>query len=174
MGKQGKKLSEKHCGTLTPFSPPCRLSATPAGTYPPPLTTFHPPLTSLISPVRRSFQSPSFVAYPTVSSLPFTTALPPLFTTSSPSSSVCFVLFFVYIYCKRISGLDKTYFRTRHTKTAQVRTFSAPSPHHLRSKAAPFSLRFRTVNARESRFIYVKYAEKPYPHPTKTGALVPA
>ncbi len=33
---------------------------------------------------------------------------------------------------------------------------------------------FHTLNALESRFIYVKYAEKPYPTPTKTGALVPA
>jgi hypothetical protein len=43
-----------------------------------------------------------------------------------------------------------------------LRTKSVPSPYQVRSKAAPFSLQFRTVNARES-----------YPHPTKSGALVP-
>jgi hypothetical protein len=43
-----------------------------------------------------------------------------------------------------------------------LRTKSVPSPYQVRSKAAPFSLQFRTVNARES-----------YPHPTKTGTLVP-
>jgi hypothetical protein len=56
----------------------------------------------------------------------------------------------------------------------QVRTKSVPSPYQVRSKAAPFSLQFRTVNAHESCFPCRTYAEKPYHHPTKTGALIPA
>ena len=55
-----------------------------------------------------------------------------------------------------------------------LRTKSVPSPYQVRSKAAPFSLQFRTVNAHESCFPCRTYAEKPYHHPTKTGALIPA